>query len=200
MAARLVSAGFPQADVLVVGGAERRKNLVARFRGKPGGSRKPVLFFAHLDVVEARREDWSMDPFVLTEQDGWFYGRGTLDVKGGAGTLVTAFCALKQRRVVPERDLILALTADEEGGPDNGISWLLANRRDLIDAEYAINVDSGGPRAARRQGDGTRGAGGREGLRLVHADGEEPGWPQFAAGEGERHLPPRGRPRSAWRR
>jgi acetylornithine deacetylase/succinyl-diaminopimelate desuccinylase-like protein len=104
-----------------------------------------VLFFAHIDVVEARREDWSMDPFVLTERDGWFYGRGTLDVKGGAATLVTAFCSLRQRGVVPERDLILALTADEEGGPDNGIQWLLANRRDLIDAAYAINLDSGGP-------------------------------------------------------
>jgi acetylornithine deacetylase/succinyl-diaminopimelate desuccinylase-like protein len=104
-----------------------------------------VLFLAHLDVVEARREDWSMDPFVLTERDGWFYGRGTLDVKGGAATLVTAFCALRQRGFVPERDLILALTADEEGGPDNGVGWLLQHRRDLIDAAYAINLDSGGP-------------------------------------------------------
>jgi acetylornithine deacetylase/succinyl-diaminopimelate desuccinylase-like protein len=139
-----VAAGFPPADVVVVGGAERRKNLVARFRAKAGAARPPVLFFAHLDVVEARREDWSMDPFVLTEQAGWFYGRGTLDVKGGAGTLVTAFCALRQRGVVPDRDLILALTADEEGGADNGVAWLLANRRDLIAADYAINLDSGG--------------------------------------------------------
>ena len=144
MAARLITAGFPRADVVVVGGPDHRRNLVARLRGRAGGGR-PVLFFAHLDVVEARREDWSMDPFVLTERDGWFYGRGTLDVKGGAATLVTAFCALRQRGVVPERDLILALTADEEGGPDNGIQWLLANRRDLIDAAYAINLDSGGP-------------------------------------------------------
>ena len=144
MAARLIAAGFPRADVVVVGGPDHRKNLVARLRGRAGGGR-PVLFFAHLDVVEARREDWSMDPFVLTERDGWFYGRGTLDVKGGAATLVTAFCSLRQRGVVPARDLILALTADEEGGPDNGIQWLLANRRDLIDAAYAINLDSGGP-------------------------------------------------------
>ena len=144
MAARLITAGFPRADVVVAGGPDHRRNLVARLRGRAGGGR-PVLFFAHLDVVEARREDWSMDPFVLTERDGWFYGRGTLDVKGGAATLVTAFCSMRQRGVVPERDLILALTADEEGGPDNGIQWLLANRRDLIDAAYAINLDSGGP-------------------------------------------------------
>ncbi len=142
MAARLVSAGFPQADVQVVGAAEKKRNLVARYRGN--GARKPILFIAHLDVVEARREDWSLDPFVLTEQDGYFYGRGTLDVKGGAATLVAAFVRLRQERWVPDRDLILALTADEEGGPDNGVSWLLANRRDLVEAEYCINVDTGG--------------------------------------------------------
>jgi acetylornithine deacetylase/succinyl-diaminopimelate desuccinylase-like protein len=143
MAARLLAGGFPRADVVVAGDADRKGNLVARFRGK-GGGRKPVLFIAHLDVVEAKKEDWSMDPFVLTEKDGYFYGRGTLDVKGGAAMLVTAFVALRQRGFVPDRDLILALTADEEGGPDNGISWLLAKRRDLIDADYCINVDTGG--------------------------------------------------------
>ena len=132
--------------MVVVGGnqkgAETRGNLVARYRGT--GARKPLLFIAHLDVVEARREDWSMDPFVLNEKDGYFYGRGTIDVKGGAATLVAAFARLRQEQWVPDRDLILALTADEEGGPDNGIAWLLANRRDLIAAEYTINVDSGG--------------------------------------------------------
>ena len=146
MAARLVAAGFPKADVVVARGtqkgAETRGNLVARYRGT--GARKPLLFIAHLDVVEARREDWSMDPFVLNEKDGYFYGRGTIDVKGGAATLVAAFARLRQEQWVPDRDLILALTADEEGGPDNGIAWLLANRRDLIAAEYTINVDSGG--------------------------------------------------------
>ena len=143
MAARLLAAGFPRADVVVVGDADRKGNLVARFRGS-GSGRKPVLFIAHLDVVEARRDDWSMDPFVLTEKDGYFYGRGTLDVKGGAATLVTAFIALRQRGFVPDRDLIIALTADEEGGSDNGITWLLAKRRELIDAEYCINLDTGG--------------------------------------------------------
>jgi acetylornithine deacetylase/succinyl-diaminopimelate desuccinylase-like protein len=144
MAARLVAAGFPAADVVVVGGPAHRRNLVARWRGRPTG-RRPVLFLAHLDVVEARRDDWSMDPFVLTERDGWFYGRGTLDVKGGAATLVTAFCVLRQRGFVPDRDLVLALTADEEGGRDNGVQWLLANRRELIDAAFGVNRDSGGP-------------------------------------------------------
>lgn len=143
MAVRLVAAGFPKADVHVVGGAEKKHNLVARYRGR--GARKPVLFIAHLDVVEARKEDWSLNPFVLTEKDGYYYGRGTEDIKGGAATLVAAFIRLRQENWTPDRDLILALTADEEGGPDNGIAWLLANRRDLIDAEYCINVDSGGP-------------------------------------------------------
>jgi len=142
MAARLIAAGFPKADVEVLGGVEKKRNLVARYRGK--GTRKPILFIAHLDVVEARREDWSFDPFVLTEKEGYYYGRGTLDVKGGAATLVAAFVRLRQEQWVPDRDLILALTADEEGGPDNGVAWLLANRRDLIDAEYCINVDTGG--------------------------------------------------------
>jgi acetylornithine deacetylase/succinyl-diaminopimelate desuccinylase-like protein len=142
MASRLAGAGFPKADIQVVGGVDKKRNLVARYRGT--GARKPVLFIAHLDVVEARRDDWSFDPFVLTEKDGYFYGRGTIDQKGGAATLVAAFIRLRQERWQPDRDLILALTADEEGGPDNGVAWLLANRRDLIDAEFCINVDSGG--------------------------------------------------------
>ncbi len=116
MAARLLAAGFPETDVHIVGGTNKKHNLVARYRGN--GTRKPILFIAHLDVVEARREDWSFDPFVLTEKDGYFYGRGTLDVKGGAATLVAAFVRLRQEQWVPDRDLVLALTADEEGGPD----------------------------------------------------------------------------------
>ena len=143
MAARLVAAGFPKSDVQVVGPTDKKRNLVARFRGR--GTRKPILFLAHLDVVEARREDWSFDPFALTEKDGYFYGRGTIDIKGAGATLVTALVRLRQEQWVPDRDLILALTADEEGGPRNGVEWLLANRRDLIDADYCINFDSGGP-------------------------------------------------------
>ena len=195
MAARLVAAGFPKADVQVVRGtqkgAETKGNLVARYRGK--GTRKPVLFIAHLDVVEARREDWSMDPFVLTEKDGYFYGRGTLDEKGGAATLVAAFVRLRQEQWVPDRDLILALTADEEGGTDNGVAWLLANRRDLIDADYAINVDTGG--GELRGGKMT--ALDVQAAEKVYASFsltvKNAGRPQLAADEGQRDLPPRRR-------
>ncbi len=85
-----------------------------------------------------------MDPFVLNEKDGYFYGRGTQDQKGGAATLVAAFVRLRQEQWVPDRDLILALTADEEGGTINGVTWLLENRRELVAADYSINIDTGG--------------------------------------------------------
>jgi acetylornithine deacetylase/succinyl-diaminopimelate desuccinylase-like protein len=143
LATRFRDAGFPEADVNVVGPTPKNLNLVVRFRGS--GARKPILLIAHLDVVEARREDWTYDPFALTEHDGYFYGRGTQDQKGGAASLVTTLLRLKEEHVVPDRDLILALTAGEEGGmPYNGVQWLIKNKRDLIDAEYAINVDAGG--------------------------------------------------------
>jgi acetylornithine deacetylase/succinyl-diaminopimelate desuccinylase-like protein len=143
IARRMLDAGFPSADVQVVGDTPKRGNLVVRYRGS-GSGRPPVLFIAHLDVVEARREDWSVDPFALLEKDGYYYGRGTLDVKGGGATLAAAFVRLRGEGFVPDRDLILALTADEEGGDDNGIDWLLTHRCELIDAAYAINVDAGG--------------------------------------------------------
>jgi acetylornithine deacetylase/succinyl-diaminopimelate desuccinylase-like protein len=142
MAARFRAAGFPASDIHVAGASDRNKNVVVRYRGT--GKQKPILFLGHLDVVEARREDWSFDPFVLTEKDGYFYGRGTEDVKGGDTMLVAAFLRLKSEGFTPSRDFILALTADEEAGTDNGVQWLLANRRDLIDAEYCINFDGGG--------------------------------------------------------
>jgi acetylornithine deacetylase/succinyl-diaminopimelate desuccinylase-like protein len=140
---RFKDAGFPAADVQVVGPTPKNRNLVVRYRGS--GAKKPVLLLAHLDVVEAKPTDWTYDPFKLTEKEGYFYGRGTQDVKGGAATLVTALLRMKQEKIVPDRDLILALTAGEEGGmPYNGVDWLLRNKRDLIDAEYVINVDAGG--------------------------------------------------------
>lgn len=142
-AARFRSAGIPDTDIAIVGPDETHKNVVVRIRGADH-SRKPILFLAHLDVVEAERADWSMDPFTLTERDGFYYGRGTQDIKGGATTLITALLRLKAEGVTPERDLVLALTAGEEGGMPNGVEWLLANRRDLVDAEYCINVDGGG--------------------------------------------------------
>jgi acetylornithine deacetylase/succinyl-diaminopimelate desuccinylase-like protein len=144
MARRLLAAGFPAGDVVVLGPATGNHNLVARLRGT--GARRPILLLAHLDVVEARREDWSVDPFALTEQDGFFYGRGTLDIKDMAALFVTTLVRLKREGYVPDRDIILALTAGEESGGDyNGVQWLLQNHRDLIDAVYCINGDSGDP-------------------------------------------------------
>ena len=144
MARRLLAAGFPAADVVVLGPVTGNHNLVARLRGT--GARRPILLLAHLDVVEARREDWSVDPFTLTEQDGFFYGRGTLDIKDMAAVFVTTLVRLKREGYVPDRDIILALTAGEESGGDyNGVQWLLQNHRDLIDAVYSINGDSGDP-------------------------------------------------------
>src|ERR1700733_13612986 len=140
-AARLRDAGFTGNDVIVAGPDDRKKNLVARVHGT--GKRKPILFIGHLDVVEARREDWTTDPFQFIEKDGYFYGRGTEDMKDGAAILVTNFIRLKKEEFVPDRDLILALTADEEGGNYNGVDWLLKEHRDWIDAEYCINLDAG---------------------------------------------------------
>jgi acetylornithine deacetylase/succinyl-diaminopimelate desuccinylase-like protein len=146
VARRLRAAGLPAADVEVVVPAPAKGNLVARLRGSGRG--RPVLFLAHLDVVEARREDWTLDPFRLVERDGYFYGRGTQDVKGEAALLVANFLRLSQEGFRPDRDLILALTADEEGGRGpNGVGWLLEHRRALIDAEYCANTDGGGGQA-----------------------------------------------------
>ena len=142
LATRFKDAGFAGTDVEVIGPSVKNRNLVVRYRGT--GAHKPVLLLAHLDVVEAKRADWTYDPFVLTERDGYFYGRGTQDVKGGAAMLVTTLLRLKAEKVVPDRDLILALTAGEEGGPYNGVDWLIKNKRSAIDAEYVINVDAGG--------------------------------------------------------
>jgi len=144
MAQRLLEAGFPAADVTVLGPNERKGNMVARYRARPGSKKRPMLIIGHLDVVEARREDWSTDPFQFVEQDGYYYGRGTQDMKDSDAIAVAALIRLKKEGFVPDRDIILALTADEEGGTANGVSWLLANHRDLIDAEFALNPDSGG--------------------------------------------------------
>jgi acetylornithine deacetylase/succinyl-diaminopimelate desuccinylase-like protein len=144
MAARFKSAGFADADVRVLGPNPRKGNLVVRYRGN--GTKRPLLLLAHLDVVEAKREDWSFDPFTLTEKDGFLYGRGTADDKTMAAVFVANLLRLKSEGFVPSRDLILALTADEELGNNefNGVKWLLQNHRDLIDAEYAINEGGGG--------------------------------------------------------
>lgn len=150
VAKRLIAAGYPGADVQIPAPAGRanKGNLVARLRAK-GSTLKPFLFMSHLDVVEARREDWTTNPFELVEKDGYFYGRGTQDVKGMDAVLINTFVRLKQEGFVPPRDLILALTSDEEGGTANGADWLLKNHRELVDAELALNADMGGVSAEK---------------------------------------------------
>ena len=143
MAKRLLDAGFPTSDVKVLGPNERKGNLVVRIHGTDAG-KKPVLIICHLDVVEANRSDWTTDPFRFVEKDGYFYGRGTQDVKENDAALITDLIRLHREGWRPDRDLIVALTADEEGGKSNGVEWLLQNHRDLIDAAFALNPDAGG--------------------------------------------------------
>ena len=142
MAQRLREAGLPAADVQVLGPNPRKGNLVARLRGT--GVHRPILLMGHLDVVEARREDWSTDPFQFVERDGYFYGRGTQDMKSSDAILVATLIRFWKEGFRPDRDIILALTADEETGPSNGVEWLLQNHRDLVDADFAFNPDGGG--------------------------------------------------------
>jgi acetylornithine deacetylase/succinyl-diaminopimelate desuccinylase-like protein len=141
----LLKAGFAAADVTFIAPADHpsKGNVVVRYRGKGRG--KPVLFLGHLDVVEAKPEDWSVDPFKLTERDGWFYGRGSIDMKDGDAAMLEALIRLKREHFKPERDIIVAFTADEEAGGDaNGPAFLLKEHRDLIDADMAVNLDGGG--------------------------------------------------------
>src|SRR3954447_13543540 len=139
MATRLRAAGFPDADVHAFSPAPRKGNLVARLKGS--GARKPILLVAHIDVVPASREDWSTDPFKLTEKDGYFYARGSWDDKYMAASFVANLIRYKQEGYKPDRDIILALETDEEilDKDSLGIQWLLKNHRDLIDAEFALN-------------------------------------------------------------
>src|SRR3954468_4325752 len=138
VARRLRAAGFPDADIFVGGAIPTKANLVVRYRGT--GRSRPLLLLAHTDVVEAKREDWSMDPFTFTERDGYFYGRGTGDDKAQAAVWIATLIRFKREGFKPDRDIIVALTADEEGGgPYNGVIWLLKNKRDLIDAELCLN-------------------------------------------------------------
>jgi len=142
---RLLKAGFAARDVVLLAPADKptKASLVVRYRG--AGKLKPVLFMGHLDVVEALPQDWSVDPFKLTEAGGFFYGRGTIDMKDGDAAMTDALIRLKRQGFVPTRDIIVMFTADEEAGGDaNGPAWLLKTHRDLIDAETAYNLDGGG--------------------------------------------------------
>jgi acetylornithine deacetylase/succinyl-diaminopimelate desuccinylase-like protein len=141
IAARLIAAGFSQDDVQVIGHDPRAQNVIVRYRARNPGARA-VLLMAHIDVVPARREDWSVDPWTLLERDGWLYGRGSTDNKAGAAMLVANFITLKRAGWQPGRDLIVALTGDEETA-QKSIQWLLSERRALVDAEIAFNTDGG---------------------------------------------------------
>jgi acetylornithine deacetylase/succinyl-diaminopimelate desuccinylase-like protein len=144
VAARLKAEGFPAADIFVGGAIPTKANLVVRYRGT--GAHKPILMLAHTDVVEAKREDWTTDPFTFIEKDGYFYGRGTADDKAQASIWIANLIRYKRDGFKPNRDLIVALTADEEGGdgPYNGVDWLLKNKRELIDADFALNEGGDG--------------------------------------------------------
>jgi acetylornithine deacetylase/succinyl-diaminopimelate desuccinylase-like protein len=136
---RFLDAGFPASDLELLGPNDRKKNLIVRLHGT--GRHKPVLLIGHLDVVEARREDWSTDPYKLIEKHGYYYGRGTLDMKDGDAVMATALIRMKSQGFRPSRDIIAAFTADEEGGCCNGVSWLLRNHRASVDAQYVLNQD-----------------------------------------------------------
>jgi acetylornithine deacetylase/succinyl-diaminopimelate desuccinylase-like protein len=137
-ARRLRAAGFSESDIFIGGAIPTKANLVVRYRGS--GARRPLLLLAHEDVVEANREDWSTDPFLFIEKDGYFYGRGTSDDKAQAAAWIANLIRYKREGFKPDRDIVVALTADEEGGgPYNGVAWLLKNKRELIDAEFCLN-------------------------------------------------------------
>ena len=144
MRKRLLDAGFAAQDVHLLGPDLRKQNLVVRMRAAGTPTAKPILFLCHMDVVEALRSDWTTNPFELAEEDGYFYGRGVLDMKEGDAAMVATFLRLHRDSFKPKRDLILALTADEEGGKFNGAQWLLAHHPELVDAAFVINLDSGG--------------------------------------------------------
>jgi len=144
MQKRFLDAGFAADDVHLLGPDARKMNLVVRLRAEGTPVEKPVVFLCHMDVVEALRSDWSTDPFQFVEKDGYYYGRGTQDMKNSDAALVFTFLRLHRESYKPKRDMILALTADEEGGKFNGADWLVKEHRDLVDAAFVINPDSGG--------------------------------------------------------
>ncbi|MBL8982477.1 MAG: M20/M25/M40 family metallo-hydrolase [Gemmatimonadetes bacterium] len=143
MAVRMKGLGFAESDIRVIENAPKKGNLVVRLRGRATG-KKPILLLSHIDVVEAKPEDWTLPPYQFIEKDGTFYGRGVADDKDEGAVHLATIARLKAEGFVPERDIIVALTADEEGGRANGVAYLLEKHRDLIDAEYAFNEGGGG--------------------------------------------------------
>ena len=138
-----LKAGFAPADLVLAADPKhpQQVNLVVRLHGK--GKAKPILYLGHTDIVDARPQDWSeAPPFQLTEKNGFLYGRGTTDMKNGDAAVAASLIRLKQEGFTPNRDIIAAFTADEEVGEDqDGVKWLVKNRRELVDAAFAINVD-----------------------------------------------------------
>ena len=146
MAARMKAAGFPDGDLTIFVAPEYPKNggLVAVYPGSDPKA-KAILLLAHIDVVEAKREDWTRDPFTLIEEGGYFYARGASDMKAQAAIWVDTLIRYRQEGFHPRRTIKIALTCGEEGGsPFNGASWLVQNRRELIDAAFALNEGGGG--------------------------------------------------------
>jgi len=141
LAGEFRASGFPETDIHVLPLGETA-SLVVRYRGD-GSRGKPILLMAHMDVVTAKREDWQRDPFTLVEENGYFYGRGTYDVKNGVSCLTAAFLRLKAEGFVPTRDLIIMFTGDEETAGYT-TQELVHNHRELIDADFALNSDAGG--------------------------------------------------------
>lgn len=144
MQKRFLDAGFAPEDVHLLGPDAHKMNLVVRYRATGQPTEKPVVFLCHVDVVQALRSDWHTDPFQFIEKDGYYYGRGTQDMKDSDAAIVATFLRLHSEGYKPKRDLILALTADEEGGSFNGAHWLVQQHRDLVDAAFVINPDAGG--------------------------------------------------------
>ena len=144
MRKRFLAAGFAAEDLQLVGPAPHKMNLVVRMHADGPTRLKPVLFLCHMDVVEALPSDWTTNPFEFVEKDGYFYGRGTQDMKDSDAAVVATLLRLKREGVKLKRDVILALTADEEGGSYNGADWLVRNHRELVDAAWVFNPDSGG--------------------------------------------------------
>lgn len=143
MARHMRAAGFPSEDVVVVENAPRKGNLIVRYRGR-SRTQRPILLLSHIDVVEANPADWTLPPFEFIERDGMFYGRGVADDKDESAIHLTLLLRMKAEGVVPDRDIIVALTADEEGGPENGVEYLLANHRELVNAAFVLNEGGGG--------------------------------------------------------
>jgi acetylornithine deacetylase/succinyl-diaminopimelate desuccinylase-like protein len=144
MRSELLAHGFAAEDLVLAGPNALKQNLVVRYRGVAGSTLKPILIIGHIDVVEARRADWTTDPYQFIEKDGYFYGRGTQDMKSGDADVVESFIRMRREGFVPKRDIVFAMTADEEGGKSNGVDWLLNNRPELMQADFVLNPDAGG--------------------------------------------------------